>query len=73
MSSNTPSPRMSTKVPSAKVQASAIASAITIIVVWSLRQFADVEMPAEVGMALSAVIAALVGYVTPPAARDTIT
>ena len=65
-------PRMATNIPSQKVQAVGLAAAITTIVVWALRQWAQVEMPTEVAMAVQAVIVVLVGYLTPPSQRDTL-
>ena len=63
-------PRMATATPTRKVQAGGLAAAVTIILVWSLRQFAGVEVPTEVGMATQAVIAGLASYFVPPAAQD---
>lgn len=65
-------PRMSTSVPTSKMQAVGLAAAITTIVVWLVRTLAHVDMPTEVAMAVQAVIVVLVGYATPPGARDTL-
>jgi len=65
-------PRMSTNVPTSKVQAVGLAAALTTIVVWLVQTLAHVDMPTEVAMAVQAVIVVLVGYLTPPGARDTL-
>lgn len=66
-------PRMSTNVPTSKVQAVGLAAALTTIVVWLVKTLAHVDMPTDVAMAVQGVIVVLVGYLTPPGARDTIT
>lgn len=63
-------PRMATSKPTRKVQAGGLAAAVTIIIVWSLRQFAGVEVPVEVGMAITTVVSLLTQYIVPPAAQD---
>jgi len=47
--------------PEPKVAAGGIAGAATVVLVWALGQF-GVDVPAEVGAALSALIAFAAGY-----------
>ena len=46
--------------PTNKVAAGVLAGAITAIVVWCVRQFAKIEVPAEVAMAITTVITFIV-------------
>jgi hypothetical protein len=52
-------------VPEKKVTAATVAAALVTIVVWVLRTFADVEIPAEVAVAISTVLVAIAGYFAP--------
>lgn len=49
--------------PQPKVAAAGIAGAITVLVVFGLKQFAHIEVPAEVAAALTAVISFAAGYI----------
>jgi hypothetical protein len=51
--------------PEPKVAAGGIAGAATVVLVWALGQF-GVDVPAEVGAALSALIAFAAGYLKSP-------
>jgi hypothetical protein len=51
-------------VPEKKVTAATLAAAVTTIVIWILRSF-DVEVPAEVALAISTVVVAIAGYLAP--------
>jgi len=52
-------------VPEKKVTAATVAAAVTIVVVWLLRTFAHVDVPAEVALAISTVAIAAAGYLAP--------
>jgi len=43
-------------------QAAALAGGLTIIIVWAARVFAKVEVPVEVGSAITGVVTVLVGH-----------
>ena len=62
--------RMMTNVPARKVAASSVGSALSVLGVWALHEFAGVEMPASVQSALVLCVTFLVGYYVPPARRD---
>jgi hypothetical protein len=51
-------------VPEKKVTAATLAAAVTTIVIWILRLF-DIEVPAEVALAISTVVVAIAGYLAP--------
>lgn len=53
------------KVPSRKVTASALAGALTTLILLGLRHFCHVELSAEEGAAITTVLTAVAGYVTP--------
>jgi hypothetical protein len=53
-----------------KVQAGAIGGALGIIVVWILESL-GVDVPSEVGAAISTVIGATLGWLVPAAKEDT--
>jgi hypothetical protein len=59
-------------VPAQKITAQALAGALVIIACWLLG-FAHIEVPPLVQGAFATVIGYAVGYIVPPAARDTIT
>jgi hypothetical protein len=48
-----------------KVAASLLASAVVIVVVYSLHQWAGVELPVEVGGALTTIVAFVAGWLAP--------
>lgn len=58
--------------PTQKLVAAAIAGAVTVIAVWAAKQFAKVDIPGEVASAFTTIVSLVVGYISPPAARDTI-
>ena len=51
-------------VPEKKVTAATLAAAVTTIVIWILRAF-DIEVPAEVAVAISTVVVGIAGYLAP--------
>jgi uncharacterized membrane protein len=51
--------------PEKKVTAATLAAAIVTIVIWILRTFADVDVPAEVAVAISTVVVAIAAYFAP--------
>lgn len=57
--------RAASATPIQKVSAAAIASLVTTVVFWGLHQYAGVDLPSEVGAAITGLIALLVGYLTP--------
>ena len=56
---------ISSWLPIDKVTNGVIAGALMIVVSWLLKEYAGVEMPAEVQQALGLLIAGLVAYFTP--------
>ncbi|MHB8815837.1 MAG: hypothetical protein ACYDAE_21605 [Steroidobacteraceae bacterium] len=58
------------KVPTNKLAASGIAGSVTAIVVWAVKQWGSVDVPADIAVAISTVISFVAGYFTPPATRD---
>lgn len=56
-------------IPTAKVTAGALAGALTAIIVWGVRQWAKVDMPPEVAVAVSTVFTFVVSYMTPDAPK----
>ena len=57
--------RLASSLPIAKIQNAAIAGAIVVLLVWVLRTYAGVELPAEVQSAVTLLISLVVGYLTP--------
>jgi hypothetical protein len=58
------------KRPLNKVIGGAFAGAVTIVLVWAVKQFASVEVPAEVASALTTIVSAAVAYLVPLSARE---
>ena len=52
-------------MPEKKVTAATLAAAIITLVIWILRTFADVDVPAEVALAISTIAVAVAGYFAP--------
>jgi uncharacterized membrane protein YfcA len=50
-----------------KVAASLLASWVTILIVYALHQWAHVDLPAEVGAAITGVVAFAAGWLAPSA------
>lgn len=50
--------------PQPKVVATGIAGTVTAIIIWLLSAFAHVEIPAEIGAAITTVVGFLIGYIT---------
>ena len=48
-----------------KIVVGALAGAITVIAVWALREFADIEVTTEVAQSATVVISAIVSVITP--------
>jgi hypothetical protein len=53
------------KVPTRKVGYSAVAGALTIILVWAVEEFGDTKLPAEVASSITALLTAITGYFVP--------
>lgn len=51
--------------PDRKVTAGALAGALTVILAWMLREFAGIEMPAEVSSAVTVLVSFVVAYFVP--------
>lgn len=65
--------RMEHPAPARKVVGSALAGAVTTIVIYVLNTFIlAVPLPGEVAAAVATVIAFAVGYLVPPSERDQI-
>jgi hypothetical protein len=57
---------MSSKyTPTTKITAAMIGGAFASILVWVLRQFADVDIPVEVGSSVAVLMTVAAGYMTP--------
>lgn len=64
-------------MPSTKVGAATIAAALGSIIVWALKQYVAVDLPAEVSAAVVVLLTLIVGYVVPeqnpaPSAVETV-
>jgi len=53
---------MNGKTPTRKVGASAIAGALSVIVVWALKDFGGIVAPPEISSAITTVISFVTGY-----------
>jgi len=51
--------------PTPKMAASVIAGAITVLIVWGLKQYAHTEIPGEAASAMTTVISFVAGYFAP--------
>ena len=56
--------------PVRKVAASGVGGALATLILWALAQFANFHPEPEVAAAITTVITFLVGYFTPPSAKD---
>ena len=54
-------------MPTRKITSVALAGALSIILVWAVKHFANVDIPGEVGQALTVVLSVVTGYVVPDA------
>lgn len=59
-------------VPTTKTNAGGIASLIVLVVVWAVKQWGHVDVPAEVGVALTGIIGYAASYFMPPGETDTV-
>lgn len=57
--------RVASARPLAKITAATLAGALTIIIAWVARVLWAIDIPAEVQAAITTVLAALAGYLTP--------
>lgn len=64
--------RQSSDAPTTKTWAAVIAGAITTIMVWAIRQFGHIDIPAEIAMAIQICVTFATSYLTPPGAKDTV-
>ncbi len=65
--------RMERATPARKVMGSALAGALTTIIVYVLNNYVlEAALPGEVTAALTTVVAFAVGYLLPPSERDRI-
>jgi len=51
--------------PTPKVTATVIAGAITVLIVWGLKQYGHTDIPAEAASALTVIISFIAGYFAP--------
>lgn len=51
--------------PTPKMTASVIAGAITVLLVWALKQYGNTEIPAEAASAVTTIISFVAGYFAP--------
>jgi hypothetical protein len=61
--------RTANAYPTQKVTAAGLAGAVSILVVWGLSQFANIDISPEVASAFTTLLAFLAGYLTPHARR----
>lgn len=54
-------------MPSRKVNSAALAGGISIMLVWAVKQWGGVEMPAEVASGFTTVLSFITGYFVPDA------
>lgn len=57
--------RVASARPLAKISAVTVAGAMTIVIAWLARTVWQIDIPAEVQAAITTLIAALAGYLTP--------
>lgn len=50
-------------IPTPKVAAAGVAGAITILIVWVVQSFTNLDIPPEVASAFTTVVAFLAGYI----------
>lgn len=62
--------RMTTNRPARKVAASSVGSALSVIAVWALDEFGNIEMPVGVESAFVLLVTFMVGYFVPPSPHD---
>jgi len=60
---------MASPYPTQKVTAVGIAGSLSILIVWGLHQFMQVNVPPEVASACTTLLAFLAGYLTPHSRR----
>lgn len=65
--------RQQNATPTRKVTAVAAVNALALIVAYLLRNYAEVEIGADMQAAIATVLTGLVGYYTPPGSGDGIT
>jgi hypothetical protein len=58
--------------PAQKVTAGALAGAVTTIGIWLIKTFGHVEIPGEIGAAITTVLTFIVSYLVPPSGNDQI-
>lgn len=62
--------RQVSPAPTAKVMVGAMCGAVSMIAAWCMKQFAHIDVPAEIAIAFSTVLSFAASYMTPPSARD---
>lgn len=62
--------RMITNRPARKVTASSVGSALSVLAVWALAEFGQIDLPAGVESALVLLVTFLSGYFVPPSPHD---
>jgi len=54
-------------MPTRKIGSAALAGGLSIILVWTIKQFGHVEIPGEVASGITTVLSFVVGYFVPEA------
>lgn len=60
---------MATLIPSRKVNAGGAVAAATVILVWAAKRFFEVDIPADIAVAISGLLTYLVQWAVPNAAE----
>lgn len=56
--------------PTTKVVAGALAGALSIILTWAVKQYGHIDIPGEVGAAITTVLSAVVSYMVPDSTTE---
>ena len=59
-------------VPTQKLIVSGLAGSIVTVGVWAVKEFASIEIPAEIAAQLAVIVSFIAGYLIPPNNRDQI-
>jgi len=63
---------MLTGKPAQKVTAGALAGAATAIGIWLIKTFGHIDIPGEIGAAITTILTFIVSYLVPPSEDDQI-
>jgi putative flippase GtrA len=56
--------------PTQKVTVGGLAGAVTTIAIWILKTYAKIDIPGEIGAAITTVLTFIVSYLIPPSEDD---